>query len=168
MSSQVVRDGSNLRNEFKSTARQLVRGNSYNIFLAQYQSPEDARQYTANKVAALLNQATGAWMHNGVDEKVSKTGYLDGFYDAHTILYRASKIISNILPWKKLLSALFSQHRGQSEVVTRTSLVRCAPPLSPLRAVRYVHHVSLLQPRSSCIHSFAAPWKSGAPAPTVQ
>ncbi|KAH8985111.1 hypothetical protein EDB86DRAFT_2833237 [Lactarius hatsudake] len=65
----VVRDGSNLRNEFKSMARQLVWGNSYNIFLAQYQSPEDARQYTANKVAALLNQATGAWMHNGVDEK---------------------------------------------------------------------------------------------------
>ncbi|KAH9164632.1 hypothetical protein EDB89DRAFT_1912050 [Lactarius sanguifluus] len=68
-STTVVHDGSNLRNEFKSTARQLVRGNSYNIFLAQYQSPKDARQYTANKVAALLNQATGAWMHNGVDEK---------------------------------------------------------------------------------------------------
>ncbi|KAH9018762.1 hypothetical protein EDB85DRAFT_2154261 [Lactarius pseudohatsudake] len=51
------------------TARQLVRGNSYDIFLPHYQSPEDARKYTANKVAALLNQATGAWMHNGVDEK---------------------------------------------------------------------------------------------------
>ncbi|KAH9022218.1 hypothetical protein EDB85DRAFT_2151898 [Lactarius pseudohatsudake] len=66
---KVVRDGSNLRNEFKSTAQQLVQGNSYNIFLPHYQSPEDARKYTANKVAALLNQATGARMHNGMDEK---------------------------------------------------------------------------------------------------
>ncbi|KAH9013529.1 hypothetical protein EDB85DRAFT_2280842 [Lactarius pseudohatsudake] len=66
---KVVHHGSNLQNKFKSMAQQLVQGNSYNIFLPHYPSPKDTRKYTANKVAALLNHATGTWMHNSVVEK---------------------------------------------------------------------------------------------------
>ncbi|KAH9034173.1 hypothetical protein EDB84DRAFT_1561509 [Lactarius hengduanensis] len=57
---KVVRDGSNLRNEFKVRRDNLSGATSYDIFLPHYQSPEDARKYTANKARGCTT---------GVDEK---------------------------------------------------------------------------------------------------
>ena len=61
---QVLHDGSNLRNEFKNAARQLVTGNYYNIFPQSHiPNPKDANHYIARKVSDLLNKKAGTWMH---------------------------------------------------------------------------------------------------------
>jgi hypothetical protein len=72
ISPQVMHDGSNIRNEFKTMARQLVMANTYNMFSphTEYQNPEHIKQRVACKVGALLNKSTGEWMHSK-DSEVS-------------------------------------------------------------------------------------------------
>lgn len=137
ISPQVVHDGSNIRNEFKTAARQLVVGKYYDIFPLPtlYESPEHVKQHIAHQVGALLNTTTGAWMHNGKDSKVSKsrTATVVGT----DIIHRASPTTSSILLWKKSSSAHSSQRRGLLGVATWTNLSRCPSPPLPLRAARY-------------------------------
>lgn len=136
LSPQVVNDGSNIRNEFKNAARQLVAGNRYDIFSPQmqHQTPEQIKQHIALKVGALLDLKTCPWVNNGEDPNASNAWLLFGF--THTFL-RASQTTSSTLPWKKSSSARFLQRRGQLGVATWTCSAQCRSLLFPLRAVRY-------------------------------
>ncbi|KAH8999660.1 hypothetical protein EDB86DRAFT_3075729 [Lactarius hatsudake] len=64
---KVMHDGSNLRHEFKKAAQDVVasRENYYSLFPPHTQNQRE--QYTVQKVSALLDKTTGAWMHNGSD-----------------------------------------------------------------------------------------------------
>jgi hypothetical protein len=72
----VVHDGSCLRNEFKSAAREVVTSGVYNIMPTGRGLLVDSQENISRAVGALLDMKTGAWMHNGRDARVSDSGNL--------------------------------------------------------------------------------------------